>query len=626
MATPYELERQTYLDVLGIEDDPSLSISDLKYMTAGGANVWRSAYPARTDYERYFTDLEISQAIGTEGTLTKNLLDSSYMGKYVFLDEFKRAYRKRIVHSLPFKSPDYDDMAATWGQFYPQAFTIDPISRELFVCSRSRDSSNVTTGVVVTVYDWDTGNYKTTFGVSSTLVSAGATIIREGSMRFLYLRTVVGGLGKYNITNLPIRLSEVSLYQSINIGVGQADYTYANGTFTIPDISAPLGNQGARSRGQFRRVDAVTHETTGNFILDETVVGGNAYAYASSVFPKAQGLADGEGYYVFSYGGFWGASTPVTHYSYQGVRVISPGGTVLVDALMDPSKMIPIITDEIGYTPLRLENEGIQIVDGKTYSITITNTYSGTNSSWPNGHGIIIFEEFSDHPDAIDFTSAGATWASPPITRLESGMMPKVNGSLRNLLTSEELTNLPDIFEYMKAVNQGVFRFHTTLNPVEDALGNALPSGCVATVYNGNSHSFFVELVGASPALLHFFPDDPTGWIQRTILQDTNWTSLSITEPLASGYYSPSYRRIGKEVLLDGAVTLEGHTAATFYNVAKLPVGFRPSKMQYYPATVVGTTTENVGRVRVDTDGNLEVSLLKTNTGVITLTGVRFSV
>lgn len=45
--TPYEIERQNYLDLLDIEDDPSLSLGDLKNLTAGAANVHRAAIIGR---------------------------------------------------------------------------------------------------------------------------------------------------------------------------------------------------------------------------------------------------------------------------------------------------------------------------------------------------------------------------------------------------------------------------------------------------------------------------------------------------------------------------------------------------------------------------------------------------
>ena len=78
-------------------------------------------------------------------------------------------------------------------------------------------------------------------------------------------------------------------------------------------------------------------------------------------------------------------------------------------------------------------------------------------------------------------------------------------------------------------------------------------------------------------------------------------------------------------MVLDGAVQLSGHDAATFYTVATLPAGFRPRKLQYYPAAVVGTTSTNQARLRVDTDGKVEASLLNTAAGSVPLTGVRFT-
>lgn len=69
MITPYEIERQGYLDILDIEDDPSLSISDLKNLTAGAANVHRAAIigrlqlddPIKFAIDQYIGDLGLAR-------------------------------------------------------------------------------------------------------------------------------------------------------------------------------------------------------------------------------------------------------------------------------------------------------------------------------------------------------------------------------------------------------------------------------------------------------------------------------------------------------------------------------------------------------------------------------------
>ncbi len=570
------------------------------------------------------TDVAVTALVQDEGSNLKTALSEAFVSTSVDLDQFKRAYRKRIKLSLPFKHPNYVAMRATWGHHYPQCFAIDAVRREIFICYRARSPELVPTGQVVAVYDFDTGAYKSVFAVATTYVSQGAAVVWEGSSRYLYLRTTQTGLGKFDITSLPTNQSQVTPTTIRDVGLAAGDFAYANGVFTVPDPTSPLGPLGPRSRGQFKRVSANNMATVGSFIFDETLAGGNPHKYISSGFPKSQGIADAGGYYLEGVGGYWENGTTVDPYGYQGLRVLTPTGSVLVDALMDPSGMADILTGE-GFTVSRIENEGIQLADGGVYTLTVTSSYAVKDNATSPNEGIVIFEEFSDHPDALDFSPAAVGWSTPAISTLEAGIMPRVAGSLRNLITGQALTTLPGIFDYMLAVNQGIFRFHTSVHTVLDTTGVGLPSGAVATVYNGNSHSFFIELTGARPTLLHCYSDGNGGWIQRTILQDTDWTALTITSAVASGYYSPSYRRIGREVMLSGGVGMDGHTAAEFYTVATLPDGFRPSNLQYYPAAVVGTLQSNQARLRVGTDGKIEASLLNATPGAITLTGVRFT-
>lgn len=567
------------------------------------------------------TDAAVTALVNDDGSNLAEALGEAFVSTGTPLDQFNRAYRKRIRLSLPFKSPDYDTMAATWGNQYPQTFAIDTVRQEIFICQRALNN----TGYVIYVYDWETGAYKSCFATPTTFISQGAAVVHEGTNRYLYLRTTATGLGRFDITALPINRAEVTPGRVVDVGIGSGDFAYSNGVFTVNDPTSPLGIAGPRSRGQFKKVSADTLDVIGTFIFDETLAGGNPFAYIDSGFPKSQGIADAGGHYVESVGGYWGAGQEVEPYNYQGIRVLSPNGSVLVDALLDPSRMASILL-AAGYPPSRIEAEGVQVTDEGIFSLTVTKGALAADNDMSYDTGILIFEEFSDHDEALDFTPAAATWSTPKISELQSGIMPKVDGGIRNLITGQPLTSLPEIFDYMRAVNQSVFRFHTTENPVVDTEGHPLPTGLIATVYNGNSYTFFIDLVGVRPALIRCYPDGSGGWVQRTFLQDIDWKPLTIlSTSVAEGRYDPSYRRIGREVILDGGVALSGHTAGEFYKVATLPAGFRPGKYQYYPCGVVGTVVPNRAFVRVNAQGDVEVSLSDSSTAVIPLTGVRFA-
>ena len=51
-------------------------------------------------------------------------------------NQFTRAYRKKIIHHLPFKHAGYESAKALWGDYYPQGFAVDEVADELFVSSQ----------------------------------------------------------------------------------------------------------------------------------------------------------------------------------------------------------------------------------------------------------------------------------------------------------------------------------------------------------------------------------------------------------------------------------------------------------------------------------------------------------
>lgn len=100
---------------------------------------------------------------------------------------------------------------------------------------------------------------------------------------------------------------------------------------------------------------------------------------------------------------------------------------------------------------------------------------------------------------------------------------------------------------------------------------------------------------------------------------------VPLTFVAGTAQYSPSARRVGKRVYLDGAVQQSGTVNipnTTWTTVCTLPVGMRPPKYQLYPANI--TTAGIATGVRVQTNGNVEVWFGGTTGAYIPLTGVAF--
>ncbi|MBN1079258.1 pyocin knob domain-containing protein [Clostridium botulinum] len=91
-------------------------------------------------------------------------------------------------------------------------------------------------------------------------------------------------------------------------------------------------------------------------------------------------------------------------------------------------------------------------------------------------------------------------------------------------------------------------------------------------------------------------------WKQLSTVEDTGWIDL----PLASGItvdgkITPQYRRVNNQVFICGSILGVDSTAKT---VAILPVGFRPSRANYYVGFTTGTY---INAIRIDSNGNIIV-------------------
>lgn len=92
--------------------------------------------------------------------------------------------------------------------------------------------------------------------------------------------------------------------------------------------------------------------------------------------------------------------------------------------------------------------------------------------------------------------------------------------------------------------------------------------------------------------------------------EDTGWISLTlasgVSSTTASGGRSPAYRRIGKHVYIEGAVTFTATTAAK--TIATLPAGYRPSRIKH---KIVAVTGSAVARIWISAGGVLSVEWIR---------------
>jgi hypothetical protein len=487
-------------------------------------------------------------------------------------------YRKRVIHNLPFKYPDYDAAKAFWGDHYPQTFAVDPLTDELFVVFATD------TKQIVAIYTWSTGVYKQSFAYDCTVVSEGAVIKRESSTRYLYVRTGSNTLSRFNITILPPNLTTVTAANNYANTAAGVNFTYANGFWTANDNMPPIGNS-VESRGFMKRMDD-NFTVVGQMQFSESLSGGNSAGYRDNSLPKMQGFIEAGGKFILAIGGYHKAGDTVTPYGYQGIRVLSGQGQLLEEALLRPDLMINILQQH-GYNPTRVECEGIVSVGNSLYSLTVTSSYNAvTDPVGADNGGLLIMEEFSTHKDAIDFSSAAVTWTQTPAERLQVGLFPRgADGKMHNPITNEVMDTLDKILVFMKLSGQSLFRFYSSSATVTDTLGVAIPSGMFVEIINTNNSTYQVRSTGTSgyPALLRITPNG-AGWTQTNI-NDTGFRAIGTG--LSSAWTAASaedvlLRRNGNVVHFSAKID---STAATGDTVLTLPSGFRPKAADWLGIT-----------------------------------------
>ena len=409
------------------------------------------------------------------------------------IDNIKTPYfnqnKKRIALQLPICGPFYVDIITTHGYnwIYPQAFTIDERANEVLIVYSSNGGSN--TYQWVSIFDWKTGAHKVTFSAGNG-IGEGIAVVYAGDTRYLYLRGETAGyIARYDITTLPSNLQRLSPDASYNADL-YFQFAERNGMFYVESRTPPTGVQNRRNVFTRFADDLTTRLGEVEFNIFDS---GDLNDYKDYI-PKRQVLAAGDGFFVGGYGAMFapGVHSTITMEQYQGTKVFRENGECLASNLYSPDRMIDILT-EFGIDCTRIENEGICVTkDNRVYSLYIT---LDATASIGRSDGIVIFEEFSNASDAIDFTNASAPVVTFP-KNVSVHFPPRTQGSaIYNPVTGERFETLDDICEYMVAVDCREFQFYTTsAQGILDFNGNPLPNSLHVTIWNMNNNTFFYQI------------------------------------------------------------------------------------------------------------------------------------
>lgn len=535
----------------------------------------------KSDWQKYFDDFiadviaqlealndqSVANLIGNIQSFTRKALEQDFISRDSSILPYERAYFKKIKHHLPFKFPDFAAAQAIYGAaMYPQSFNVDTRRDELFV------SYTVAGYGVVAVYDWSTGQYKSCFGYASAYGSEGLEITYEGDTRYFWCRYLVNGLGKFDVTNLPATTSMLAPVQTFPLNMG-INFTRKNGVWTVADNSRPIGLHVDRS---FLKQFDDSFNEVGQVRFPPLSMGGSPYKYRQNTIPKTQGFCDMGGQFAIGMGGYYNPGSTSDAYTHQGVRVVSGRGETLLDCLVDAPKMFNIlIQNDVPCS--RIENEGIQFIDNKLYSLTVTESYGSTGN--PTTGGLLFLEEFSSSKDAIDFSSAATTWTVPNFDVVQYGVWPRqFDNSLHDPVTGEVLDSLAKIREMMISLGVMQFNFYSSSVSVKNVVNNVIPSGYYVTVRNSNNSTFMVDYFnGQYNFSERIYPDPNSAGSLKAVTSDTGWLPITLTSGVVpfSSTATPAIRCKNGVTYIRGAVKGVPRSPSNF-NVGSFDSQFAP--------------------------------------------------
>lgn len=449
--------------------------------------------PVNNDYDVLYPVTKQENVIGLSSTIEGINTTINEQQKDIDRRELKdKLFKKSIFREFPLWFDDYDFIVSQEGvdYIYPQSFTIDWETREIFFLYEPGGGTSTKRWVVVR--HLDTGQYLRCFHAGNS-GGEGIVVKWEGNQRYLYVKTTHPNLGKFNITNLPTNRSSISPIQEYNVGLA-FDFSYRNGLWLI--------EQGGPSYGTYqRRTTFVYFNESFNPIGSITIspeIGGYFSSPYEPYIAKRQGIALHDDLIIQSSGGSYRPDQPpVTPYGYQGLKIMTMNGELIAEGLMNPEKVMSKLSN-MGYFTNRVENEGIHISpDGEVYTLMVHQLRVYEEPAKTGG--LLLMKEFSDDPNVIDWKDTSDTYPVINRVNLENGSFPRhEDGKMYDPYTAEVLDTLDKILDFMQGTELKQFSFFTNEVDVFNIDGTELPENTFVIIRNTNNWTFSVTYKSTS--------------------------------------------------------------------------------------------------------------------------------
>lgn len=338
--------------------------------------------------------------------------------------------KRRILHNLPIEFSDYNEVLAIIGNndnwMYPQGFAIS--NNIIYIYYITQKSARA----CVACFDFTSGNYLGYYIVPDNVVTTREGLVVKDGRIYVGVGDFINAyaIGNYNTT--------LQLISSHKVNPNW-QFTYSGNAWLVEQTV-----QGKMPRNKLAIFNN-DFELQGYKTLPLDVSG---YVSRNSQYVKRQGIAAKGDYILCSFGAlFEQEKTQKANNHNNGVALVV-GDSVIARASYDPTKLIQKL-NTLGFSSTRVENEGCVITDDNRM---ITLTCIGGD-----GGGLLIAEEFSEHPLAIDF---GDCLSSLSSTGNNDIIVYSKDGTFINPINGKPLSDLADVCNYMRDADKSMLRLN----------------------------------------------------------------------------------------------------------------------------------------------------------------------
>jgi len=423
-------------------------------------------------------------------------------------------YRRKIKLQLPIRGAYHDAVYALgFTLLYPTAIAVDKSSDQVIISYGTTGTSNIwaywyfyklSTGALINclrvehnvnesiVIRYESGS------TYSENMFPGATRVAYTSLSYDLAAAGQSNLGRIDLTGAEDRtpLSELPVTFPV---AGRTVFSWMDWTGEEWIVQHYGRHQGRFRRYLFDRFNADFTSRVGTITTPFNFTGDTSGDnYLTS--PKSQGFAvlNGELFCSmgapFRYSGSSSNNNPKAPGKQVGLTCVDSTGGNLRAALCQADSFIACLQPHIDFTPLQSETEGLSSNNGVLYNLWLG---LSPNDEGATTRGLVLFEEMSADPDAIDFSPYGTHQrginndvAFQSIVHHDDSTM-----GLCHPITGVPFTSWAQICKAMVGVGWSTYRFVGTGQAMTDILGNTVnTSSCVFAFTSVGGTIFYVEI------------------------------------------------------------------------------------------------------------------------------------